>query len=77
MGRLLFVKLGMDGHSNFEGETVCGSQSISKNDARDESTLDPLSVFNGDIASINERLLLNISLTIRCGAASEQGDQGL
>lgn len=66
------AKLGVDRDGHLEGKSVSRSQSISENYACDESALDPLSVLDGDVAPVDQRLLLHVSLCVGGGATPEQ-----
>lgn len=49
-----------------------GGQAVSEYDARDEAALDALSVLDGDVAPLDEGLLLGVALDVCSRAAAEE-----
>lgn len=64
-----------DGH--LEWQTVGGRQAVPEDNAGNEAALHSLPVLDGDIASVDERLLLGVPLGVDTRAASEEGDESL
>lgn len=68
----------MNGNLDLEREPVCRSQAISEHKAGNKATLlDLIAIFNGNIASLYEGLLLNVSLCVNSGSASKQRNECL
>lgn len=62
---------------NFVWEAMSRGQTISEDDSCNKSTLHSFTIFYGDIAAVNQCLLLSVSLRIIACSASEQRDEGL
>lgn len=77
MRSFLPVEFGMHGDNELEGQTVGRGQAASKDDANNKATLDLWAILNGDIASLNESLLLGIPLAVDARAAPEERDESL
>lgn len=77
MWRILPVELGVNWNRNLEGQAVRRGQSIAEDYSGDEPTLYPFAILDGNVAPLDEGLLLDISLVICRRAASEQRYEGL
>lgn len=76
MWRILPVELGVNWNRNLEGQAVRRGQSIAEDYSGDEPTLYPFAILDGNVAPLDEGLLLDISLVICRRAASEQRYEG-
>jgi hypothetical protein len=74
---VLLVELGVHWHRNLVRQTVRRRQSIFEDDSGNEATFNSFSVLDNDVTSINDGLLVGITLIVQPRAASKQRDQGL
>lgn len=77
MWRILPVELGVNRNRNLERQTVRRGQSVAEDYSGNKPTLDSFAILDGNVAPLNEGLLLDISLVVCRRAASEQRDEGL
>lgn len=75
--RVRLAKLGMNRYCDLKRELVRRCKAISEYYASDESALDSFTVFNGNIASVNEGLLLSVALALASGTTAKQRYQSL
>lgn len=64
MGRILLAKFGVHRHSGLKREAVGRCEAGSENDSGDESALDALAVFNGNVTAVNQRLPLGVAVSL-------------
>lgn len=74
---VLLVELGMHWHRDLVRQTVRRSQSILEDDSGNEATFNSFSVLNNDVTSIDDGLLVRITLIVQPRTASKQRDEGL
>ena len=66
-----FAKLGVHRDCDLEWELVRRCEAVPENYASDESALYSLSVFNGDVTSVNEGLLFSVTLDFTSRATAK------
>lgn len=74
---LLLVELCMYGHADFKRKSVRSSQSISEDDSGNEAALDTFSIFNGDVAAVDDTLLVPFASRFYPRSAAEERGQTL
>lgn len=77
--RVRSAKLGVHRHACLKGEAVGRREARPEDDAGDEAALDAGAVLNGDVAAVNQGLLLRVAVPLAVGrrAATKERDQRL
>ncbi len=69
---ILGAKFGVHWGCNLKGQAVSGSQATPEDYASNEAALDAFTIFNGNVAFVNQGLLLSVSLVVGGRATAEQ-----